>query len=189
MRSRFAYLVLGVLLMPAAARADSHFADFYGGGSGGGGGSTLGGFVFALGVTPEHLIPGPCKLGFTGGVSGQFGSHDGGRDVTQVVWGGGPRCTFTKAEGRTFLHVHAQFNGVYTNDGSLPNDKAVVVGASYDFAFKRTVAGPGGIRVSNTHGVGFGVRGQYDRIFNLGDRESVQRFSGGVIYRFPKLMQ
>src|SRR5262249_15957537 len=54
MRIRFVCLLLGVLLVPAAAYADSHNADFYGGGSYGGGGSNIGGFIVALGKDWRH---------------------------------------------------------------------------------------------------------------------------------------
>jgi hypothetical protein len=188
MRIRHACLVLGVWLVPALASADSHNADVYGGGSGGGGGSKLGGFIVALGKTQLQDLksPKPVLWGGIGGASVQFGSHDG-RDVTQIIWGAGPRFSFAKPGTMNFIHAQVQLVGVYTNDGrdikdgdEKPNDFAVVVGTAYDHAFTRTQAG-------STPHPGLGFRFQADRVFNMGDRENVWRLSAGLIYRIPRL--
>lgn len=186
---RFACLVLGALLVPAAAFADSHNADAYGGGSGGGGGSKLGGFIVALGKTQLQAPPGqPQKkvlLGGIGGASVQFGSHNG-RDVTQVVADVGPRISYLKPRSKNVVHAQVTAAWVYTNDGRFikdgdekPNDFGIVVGAAYDYGLRE------GSGTGTAHS-GLGMRFQADRIFNLGDREDVWRLSAGIIYRIPK---
>jgi hypothetical protein len=187
MHIRFACLVLGMSLVPAAAFADSHNADAYGGGSGGGGGSKLGGFIVALGKTQDQSPIGqPQKrvlLGGVGSASVQFGSHDDGRDVTQVVWSLGPRFTFEKNhDSRNFYHAQVTFGSIYSNDGNATNDFTTVVGAAWDYVFG---AGPSRL----TPHPGLGMRLQADRVFNLGkdDRDDIWRLSAGFIYRIPKL--
>jgi hypothetical protein len=188
MRIRFACLVLGVLLVPGALRADSHFADFYGGGSGGGGGSKLGGFIVALGKGQTQPTTGDLKKVLFGGVgsaSVQFGSHDDGRSVTQVVWSLGPRFTFEKnRDSRNFYHAQVTLGSVYSNDGNATKDFTTVVGAAWDYVFG---ARPGG--TTTTPHPGLGMRLQADRVFNLGkdDRDDIWRLSAGFIYRVPKL--
>jgi hypothetical protein len=188
MRIRFACLVLGVMLVPGAAHADSHFADFYGGGSGGGGGSKLGGFIVAFGKGQTQPVDPKLPLkkvlfGGVGGASVQFGSHEDGRSVTQVVWSAGPRFTFEKnRDSRNFYHAQVTLGSVYSNDGNATKDFTTVVGAAWDHVFG---ARPGGI----TPHPGLGMRLQADRVFNLGneDREDIWRLSAGFIYRVPKL--
>lgn len=176
MRVRVACFVLGVLLIPTLARADSHIADFYSGFSGGGGGSTLLGFHQSF--AKAWAEPPWCKLSAVGDVSVQFGSHNG-RDVTQVVYSGGPRCTFAKHDWRNLLQAQLLVGGVYTNDGvAEPNDKALVLGVTYDRALTKA-------STRDTPFKGWGVRVEADRVFNGGDRESVNRYSVGLIYRFP----
>ena len=134
MRFRYACLVLGVLLVPGAAHADSHFADFYGGGSVGGGGSKLGGFIVALGKGQTQPTSGPLKkvlFGGVGGASVQFGSHDDGRSVTQVVWSLGPRFTFEKnRDSRNFI---AQVTLAPSATRGNHKDFTTVVGAAWDW--------------------------------------------------------
>jgi hypothetical protein len=186
MRFRFACLVLGVLLVPAAAHADSHFADFYGGGSGGGGGSKLGGFIVGFGKTelqPEKGEPKKVLFGGVGSASVQFGAHDDGRSVTQVVWSLGPRFTFEKdRNSRNSYHAQVTLGSIYSNDGNATKDFTTVVGAAWDHAF----GAPYDAR--NPH-PGLGIRLQADRVFNLGkgDRDDIWRLSAGFIYRVPKL--
>src|SRR5262245_34989849 len=187
MRIRYTCLVLGLLLLvPTSARADSHNADAYGGGSGGGGGSTLGGFIVAFGKTQLQDGRKKVLLGGAGGASVQFGTHND-RQVTQVIWGVGPRFTIAPTGTRNFFHTMVQLSGVYTNDGrdiqngkEKPNDFAVVVGAAYDHALT-------GAHSSSTAVAGLALRAQADRVFNLGDREHVWRLSMGLIYRIPRV--
>jgi hypothetical protein len=193
MRVRFVCLVVGVLLVPAAAYADSHNADFYGGAAYGGGGSKIGGFIVALGKDWLHgetprLTPGeePIKffIGGVGGSSVQFGSHEG-RQLTRIVWGAGPRLTLTKPDTRHFFHIQAQWVGIYSNDGldqEQPNDKGLAVGGAWDFSLH----GAKDMTEKGTHVYGMGIRVQADRIFNGGDRGSVWRVSAGLIYRSPR---
>ena len=195
MRIRPACLVFGVLLLvPALAYADSHNADFGGGASWGGGGSTLSGFIVTLGRSwkvpegnPPADSPRRIVFGEVGVSSVQFGG-DAGRDVTQVIWGGGLRVSYAQPRSRNFFHAQVQLVGVYTNDGRFisskgnpePNDKGVTVGGAYDWVFRKPIGGLTPVR-------GLGLRGQVDRVFNLGDRHSVWRFSGGLIYRVPRV--
>lgn len=187
MRIRFACLVLGILLVPGAAHADSHFADFYGGGSGGGGGSKLGGFIVGFGKSERQPDRGPLKkvlLGGVGGASVQFGSHDDGRSVTQVVWSVGPRVTFEKnRESRNSYHAQVTFGSVYSNDGNATKDFTTVVGAAWDYVFGALHDG------QPTPHPGLGMRLQADRVFNMGKegRDDIWRLSAGFIYRVPKL--
>ena len=189
MRIRPACLVLGVLLVASAAYADSHNADFNGGGSGGGGGSKLGGFIVGFGKAemksePEDHGRRPCLLGWFGDTSVQFGK-DAGRDVTQVVLAVGPRCTIqAKHDSMNLFHAYAQIGDVYTNDGKdngKPNDKALVIGLAFDRAWR---PGPSSAK---TPFAGPGLHFQADRVFNLGNRESVWRLSAGLVYRVPRL--
>jgi len=177
MRLRVAGIVLGALVIPVLAHADSHIADYYAAYSAGGGGSTLQGFRQAW--TKGWDKPKACKLGATGDVSVQFGSHADGTDVTQVIYTGGPRCTLAKHDSKTLVHVQGLLGGVYTNDGTgAPNDTVFVLGAAIDQALTKKFT-------KMTPFTGWGVRFEADRVFNLGDRESVNRYSIGVIYRFP----
>jgi hypothetical protein len=191
MRIRPACLVFVVLLLvPALTYADSHNADFNGGGSGGGGGSKLGGFIVGFGKAEMTSEPGgdrrrPCLLGWFGDASVQFGKH-AGKEVTQVVLAVGPRCTIlAKHDSMNLFHAHAQLGDVYTNDGKgggKPNDTALVVGLAFDRALHRRPSS-----TPKTPFAGAGFRLQADRVFNLGDRESVWRLSAGLVYRVPRL--
>jgi hypothetical protein len=195
MRIGFVCLVLGVLLVPAAAHADSHNADFYGGASAGGGGSTLKGFVVGLGKDVDREDSDRWWTpGVVGGAGVQFGGHDASnRDITQVVWGVGPRLTIAKPDWRQFIHAQFQVVGVYTNDGLFfnkeghpaPNDLGYVVGAGYDYVFSHGLGSISSAVI--TRHPGLGIRVEADRVFNHGDRSSVWRLSAGVIYRAPKV--
>lgn len=183
MRSRFACLVLGVLLIPGTAFADSHNADFYGGGSGGGGGSKLGGFIVALGKTRTKPLIGNVFVGGVGGASVQFGSHDdGSADVTQVVWSLGPRFTFEKShDSRNIYHAQLTLGQNLTNDGDLQKNFSTVVGGAWDLVFGSLHGGGG------TPHPGLGMRLQAERVFHKGDRDDIWRLAAGLIYRVPKL--
>lgn len=187
MRIGLACLVLAGLLVPGAAFADSHVADFYGGGSGGGGGSKLGGFIVAFGKSQRQPDTGPLRkvlLGGVGGASVQFGSHDdGSADVTQVVWSLGPRFTFEKSRtSRNIYHAQVTFGSAYTNDGNASKKFTTVVGAAWDHAF--------GTHDGQTPHPGLGMRLQADRVFKAAEgdgRADIWRLSAGLIYRIPKL--
>jgi hypothetical protein len=197
MRIRFACLVLGVLLVPGPAFADSHNWDVQGGFSAGGGGSTLRGFIVALGLSerqPEPEKPGgpmppqrPVLLGLVGGASVQFGSRDdGSASVTQVIWSAGPRFTFEKdRESRNSYHAQVTFGQVLTNGGELDKNLTTVVGAAWDHSF--------GAHNGRTPHPGLGMRLQADRVFSVGKYKGIDsgdnfwRLSASVIYRIPKL--
>jgi len=198
MRVRFVCLALGMLLVPALAHADSHNADFYGGFAGGGGGSTIPGFITEVAKDFKEKDLAPLVQGQkehfhafwagVGGVSSQFGSHEG-RQLTRTVYGAGGRMTITKHDSRNFYHAQAQLVGIYSNDGldhEQPNDLGIAVGAAYDFSFH----GPRDTGSVGTKVYGMGLRFQADRIFNIGSngdvRGSVWRLSAGLIYRAPR---
>ena len=127
---RRSWLLLGILLIPIAVRADDHRADFYVGFSGGNGASTL------LGAHQEFAKVFPQEgakfLSIFGDFSVQFGSHDD-KDVTQVTYMGGARATIGKSDGRHKFFFHGLGGRVYTNDGvDSGNDWALGGGFGYE---------------------------------------------------------
>jgi hypothetical protein len=175
MRIRLSCLVLGLMLAPAPARADGHWADFYAAFSGGGGASNVYGIHSSFAVTspggPSHYL----SLVLSD-VSLQFGSHDGS-DVTQAtfLWGG--RVTISKPAHKFKPSFHVLL-GAVTTDG-------VADGTTFATAFG------GGVEYlpnpeSDDRKKGFGVRAQIDRVVRAGDRDDFWRISGGVFYRFGR---
>lgn len=173
MRIRLWCLVLIVVLVPALARADDHWADYYAAFSGGDGASKLFGFHQALAVTspgaPSHYLSFVVT-----DVSIQKGSHDGsGVSQATFLWGG--RVTLSKPGHRVKPSLHGLL-GVVSTDG-------VADGASFAGAIG------GGLEYlphpqDPDRKKGFGIRGQVDRVFRNGAGDDFWRFSGGIFYRF-----
>jgi len=171
MRVWRSWLVLGMLLIPTAVRADDHRADLYGGASRGGGGSTLGGFHQTLALGSARPVS--KDLSFVlADVSAHFGN-----DVTQVAVMGGVRWTlFAKREQKHKVSGRGLLGLVHSNDGAPgPKDFAGAVGVSWEY-----------IPTPTEPSKGWGVRVQYDYVIrsDADGRESFSRLSGGLVYRF-----
>ena len=175
MRVRLACLVLGALLVPALAHADSHIADYYFGYSQGNGGSTLKGFSHAM--VKEFTNPKLRNLGIGGDFTVHFGSHDD-KDVTQVIFMGEGRYTLFKLWNRALIHAQGLLGGVYTNDGVAPRKKlAGGVGLAADICFS-------GEEYDDHPPYGWALRLQGSYV-NHKDKGDLRRFSVGLVYRFP----
>ena len=167
---RRSWLLLGILLIPTAVRADDHRADIYAGFAGGGGASKLFGFSEAVAVA----IPKFKKVSFVpSDVSVEFGSH-GDQGVTQVAYLVGARLTIAKPRLRSKVSFHALGGNVYTNDGTPDkNNGAFALGAGWEW-----------IPTPTKPSKGLGFRVQADYIWRTGVRDDFPRFSVGAIYRF-----
>jgi hypothetical protein len=173
MRIQQPWLVLAVLLFPAAVHADDHRADRFGGFSRSGGSS-----LFGVHVTDAVTLPNSPKydLALLGDLSLHFGSHNG-NDTARVTFLGGIRWTFAPDATRQPKHlpfVQALLGGVYTHDGVADGtEPAVGLGAGWDYVPAR-----GGAREA------WALRAQLDYIISGG--EDFSRFSAGVVYRFKR---
>lgn len=189
MRVRLASLLTAILLVPAAAYAESHKADLFGGGSGGNGGSTIGGWIAGINwgtACPWLDIVGPTA-------STQFGGHDG-KSLSQIAYHGGARVTLTSMKTARDGHavdqtikpfVHVLVGGVYTNindgSGQAFKDLSWTFGGGVDkFWHHTTLNGR-----DHTSGVGFRV--QYDYIVRNGDHTNFSRVSAGIVWRILKV--
>jgi hypothetical protein len=175
MRIRLSCVVLGLLLVPAPARADGHWADFYAAFSGGGGGSNVYGIHSAFAATspggPSHYL----SFVLTD-VSIHSGSHDGS-DVTQItfLWGG--RVTISKPYHKFKPSFHVLLGGVTTDGVADGTTFATAFGGGLEYLLDP---------VSKERKKGFGFRAQIDRVVRSSDRDDFWRISGGVFYRFGR---
>ncbi len=169
MRIRRLSLVVVLLLMPTAARAHDHIADFFGGGSGGYD-STLWGLHQQLGITLPWV---DRDFSAVADLSLHFGTHDGS-DLTRATFLGGLRYMPSGDHRLTGLvSFHALVGNVHDAGLDSSNAKALALGGAFEYLPKgRDTAG------------GWGVRVLADYVFSRG--EGFARVSAGVVYRIPR---
>jgi hypothetical protein len=172
MRLQRSWLILAVLLIPAAAGADDHRADRFGGFS-----FARGSTLFGAHVTDAITLPKPANqdLALLGDLSVHFAS---GGDLARVTALGGLRFTVAR-DGQTpqqqpkvLPFALVLLGAVYSNDRGADNTAfAAGFGGGLDYVPRR-----GAPREA------WGLRGQVDYLFKGG--EDFLRFSAGVVYRF-----
>jgi hypothetical protein len=168
------WLVLAVLLIPAAAVADDHRADRFGGLSFGRGSVLVGAHV-ADAITLPKLAN--KDLALIGDLSVHFGSSGA---LTRVAGLGGLRLTLARDgqpprdEPKLLPFAVVLLGAVHTN-GPDANDTAFAggVGGGVDYLPRR-----GASRGA------WGMRGQLDYLLKGG--EDFVRLSVGVVYRFKE---
>jgi hypothetical protein len=186
MRIRRSWFVLGMLLLPAAVRADDHRADFYGAFSWAHGSSLLG-----FHESYSLLIPQVTSKDLSwviGDLGLNFGSRDGS-DVTKVTALTGPRLSLgLRQNKKNVLFGHALVGVAHTNDGDTdPTDFAVALGGGWEYLPKRESTEPykPGESPRPLKPL-WGLRVQVDYVFRNGDTDGFARVSAGLIYRFYK---
>jgi hypothetical protein len=177
MRIRRSWFVLGMLLLPAAVRADDHRADLYGAFSWAHGSSLLG-----FHESYSLLIPQVTSKDLSwviGDLGLNFGSQ-GGRDVTKVTALTGPRLSLGLRENKkNVLFGHALVGVAHTNDGDTdPTDFAVALGGGWEYLPNRP-------KLNDPPKPLWGLRVQVDYVFR-NDTDGFTRVSAGLIYRFYK---
>lgn len=178
MRIRRLWIVLGIVLVPAAAFADDHKAFF--GGLSLVNDSTLTGFRLSFTGKPKD-----GNLHLVGDFSTQSGTHEG-FDVRRTTFMGGVRLDVIRRtqalmtgqqateHPKHLVAVHALVGGVRDSSGDdAVTDGALAVGASYDFVARRFASG-----------AAVGIQVQADYITRLGDADAFPRFSVGGVYWF-----
>jgi hypothetical protein len=184
MRIRRLWIVLGIVLVPAAAFADDHKAFF--GGLSLVNDSTLTGF--RLGFTGK---PRPGNLSLEGDFSAQRGTHEGLKLWRTTVMGG-IRLTFPydvrasrrpdqqatqgqPAHPRQIFSVYALVGAARDSEPDEAGwNAAFAVGVSYDVVVVRSRSGGG-----------LGVRAQTDFIAR-NDGSDFPRISAGLVYFFGR---
>jgi hypothetical protein len=176
MRVRRPWLLLVLLLLPSAARADDHTAEFYAAGFSFVPGSFLIGPHVAFGKTIEL----PRYKGFDKNLSivGDFSTHFGpneeeGKRVTFAVGG---RVSATIRDYFKLVHSgRALVGGVYGTDRPEPETNLA-------FLFGYEAEWMPGRRTLEYEGWGF--RAQVDWVVRKGDAENFARVSTGFVYRW-----
>ena len=167
----FSLLVL--ILIPAAAHADDHRADWYVAFSGGTGASSLYGFhnAFAIAINTPTLH----RLSIVpGDVSVQFGSHDG-EAARQATYLAGARLTVSKHGSHVKPTVHALAGTVIAYRGAVNSTSgAISVGGGLEYVRDDPA------RVQATI---VGARMQVDYIMRTDDQDNFWRVSGGLVLR------
>jgi hypothetical protein len=167
------WLVLVILLIPAAVQAHDHFADASGGPSYQSG-STLFGFyaTFSKTVTdPATATIKVKRVSFLGDFSAHWSTDDS--DTWRINFAGGVRYTFAqKHEQKTLPFVHVLLGGSHVNIAVVGDtDPVLTFGTGVEYVFGDSTAG-------------LGLRSQVDYIVRQG--EVSPRISVGVVKRWTK---
>jgi hypothetical protein len=175
MRTRQSFLVLALLLIPGAARADRHDWEASAAASRVSGRSEL----WGGNLSGTWVVRGHRRWGFFLDVGKHAGPHEGS-SLSQLAFYGGPRRTFPvsfrHAKNPTPYTLHRlQFfaqglGGRLKTTGVEGFDWAAGLGAGVDLLFSEFG----------------GVRGQVDHVWFWpeGGRRSFDRVSLGLVYRF-----
>jgi hypothetical protein len=166
MRSRrLSIVVVVLLLVPTAARAHDHTADFFSA------------FCYAhasnlFGVQQSVAVtlpwPDNDDLSFVFDTSAHMGTHDGD-PRTRVAVLVGARYTFEGLiNAKNLLSVHALGGGVRDAGVITQADPAFAFGGGYEF-------------LQGGNPLGWGFRAQVDYVVSGG--ENFPRFSGGLVFR------
>jgi hypothetical protein len=170
MRVSRAWLVVAVLLIPSASRADDHFADWFLGFSWAQASTLLGAHSSFAWTVPE---PDWENLSVVGDFSAHFGSHDGDK-VALLTYLVGPRWSVAGDRSPKWLPSgHALFGGVTLNGGrDEGTDFALALGGAWEHV-------PPAVRKEG----GWSWRVQVDYVVRDGD--NFPRASFGLVKRFP----
>jgi hypothetical protein len=173
MRVRRPWFLAVFLLIPTAAQAHGHRADFYAAVSVAKG-STLWGTQQTLGLTSPR--PRSHDMSIVGDL-GVYKGTDSDLDVTRITFMGGVRWWGPGTAGykhRAYGQILA--GGVHDHRGEEDaTDPALAFGIGYEF---------------NPHGEerdsGLAARAQIDYVKVFQDGESFPRFSAGIVYRLGR---
>ena len=161
-------VVLSVLL-PSAARAHDHTADFCGAFS-----FASASKLFGLHETLAFTTPALDEdLAIVTDLSIHIGEHDD-EDLTRLTFLGGIRYTPTgMRKFNNVVHFHLLVGGVHDGAAEGSNEPALAFGAGYEFLAQR-----------NAYPGGWAFRVQGDYVVSGG--EDFPRFSAGIVYRMKK---
>lgn len=175
MRTRILGLVLTLLLVPAAARADDHRADAYSGFSFGNGFSKVSGLYMAFALPMPSEKAALHRLSVVGDFGAQFGRHDD-TSLTQVLSMVGLRYTFARGEQSNKISAHVLVGTQYVNSSAqAENSAAFNIGMAYEF-----IKNPTSEKLLD----GLGFRVQADLIIRTGEQDNSWRVVIGPVYRF-----
>lgn len=163
------WLVLVVLLVPAAARANDHVA-----GAGGGPGfcSDCGSKLGGIHAMFEVSWP-VGRLHDYFGIAADFSVH-GDDKITRATFLIGGRGSYWKSGTRHVPSAHVLVGQVRTHTAAgRDRNFAIAAGGGYEFLVGDT-----------TSSDGWSLRGQVDYVHEFGIDDGFGRFALGVVYRF-----